>query len=480
MNRWLLIMIIFIVTLTAAALSAQPLLEGPEGLAFTDAELHKVVEVLARLGNISIFLDEEVKNKRITFFARDLSVRESMELLVATNGLKMKKMQHGVYLIYPRKRDDEYDDDLVSHVFQFNNRDPKNMINILKGIGKKTKVFMNETIHAVVMIDTAENIEVARRLVKSMDFSRRQVMIDVKLVEVQKGSLRELGPQFSKTELTFGEFKSLPTAQTSIVLDAMINDNRATLLASPRIRVLDKEEAEINVGDRIPIEITTSSRTAGGDNIQLNRTVQWESVGIKLKIECQKIHDEDAITLKIYNEVSSVVSYTQAGYPHIRTRNASTSLRLTNGETVAFGGLINNREDNRSDHIPLLARIPVLGRVFQDIRRDKSQTEIVMFVTPKLMAPNVPELPMSVPSITAVDTCVKMSGECLPQVKVTEPETVSRATVPAPATQSRSAKELPVKRVNLLQETKITESRSSELPGGTKMAELLRRLKAEH
>lgn len=451
MKRGFLIVLLLMVF--AMPTRAQTPGEGPEGLGFTDTELYKVVEILSRLGNYSIFLDEEVKNKRITFYARDLSVKQSLEMIVATNGLKLKKMQKNVYLIYPRKRGDDYEEEMVSHVFHFNNRDPKNMINILKGIGKKSRVFMNETIHAVVMIDTPENIATARRLVAEMDQSRRQVMIDVKLVEVQKGALRELGPQFSKTELSFGEFKNLPTAQTSIVLDALINDNRATVLASPRIRVLDKEEAEINVGDRIPIEITTSSRTAGGDNIQLNRTVQWENVGIKLKIECQKIHEEDAITLKIYNEVSSVVSFTQAGYPQIRTRNASTILRVNDGETVAFGGLINNREDRRADHIPLLSRLPVLGRLFQDLRREKTQTEIVMFVTPKLPEDLVPEIPISQASPGAIEACRQMSGDCLPAGS-------------APADSLRSGKP-------------GGKSAGKELPGGLRMVELLRRLKAE-
>jgi type II secretory pathway component GspD/PulD (secretin) len=187
-----------------------------------------------------------------------------------------------------------------------------------------------------------------------------------------------------------------------MILNTLIEENKATTLASPRIRVLDKEEAEINVGDRIPIEITTSSRTAGGDNIQLNRTVQWESVGIKLKITCQKIHNDNELTLQLYNEVSTVIRFTQAGYPQIRTRNAQTILRLRNGETVAFGGLINSLDSKTNHHIPLLARLPVLGRIFQNLRNEQNQTEIVMFVTPQLRSNLVDEVTETLPSDESV------------------------------------------------------------------------------
>ncbi len=252
------------------------------------------------------------------------------------------------------------------------------------------------------MIDTPENINKAKQIIKGLDSQRKQVMIDVKLVEIEKSKIKELGPKFTNTELGFGEYKELATAKTSMILNTLIENGNGTLLASPRIRVLDKEEAEINVGDRIPIEITTSSRTAGGDNINLNKSVQWESVGIKLKIECKKIHKNNDLTIKFYNEVSSVVNYTTNGYPHIRTRNASTTLRLTDGVTVAIGGLINTVEEKKKNDVPILSKLPVIGRLFRDIRTNKVKTEIVMFITPRLNPEIVDSITDSKPSDNAM------------------------------------------------------------------------------
>jgi len=342
-----------------------------EKLAFTETELFKVMEVFSELGNMNIFVDEDVKNKKITFFARGLTLKKSLEMIVLTNNLRMKKMGENVFVIYPKKKAEDYRGEIMSKVFYLNNRDPKNLLNILKGIDKKTKVYMNETINAIVMIDTRKNIEKAEKIINGIDAKRRQVMIDVKLVELQRSCIKDLGPDFTNTKLSFGEFKELATAKTNMILNTLIEKGKGTILASPRIRVLDKEEAEINVGDKIPIEITTTSRTAGGDNIDLNKTVQWENVGIKLKIECKKIHKNNDLTVKIYNEVSSVVDYTPGGYPHIRTRNATTTLRLRDGVTVAFGGLINSMEDDKKHSVPILSKLPGLGRLFKDIRKNR-------------------------------------------------------------------------------------------------------------
>jgi type II secretory pathway component GspD/PulD (secretin) len=269
---------------------------------------------------------------------------------------------------------------------------------------------MNETINAIVMIDTIENIRKAKSILKQLDSMRRQVLIDVKLVEIQKDHIKELGPAFSNAKLSFGEFKELATSKTTMILNTLIETGKGTVLASPRIRVLDKEEAEINVGDKIPIEITTSSRTAGGDNIDLNKSVQWENVGIKLKIECKKIHDNDDVTIKLYNEVSSVVSYTTGGYPHIRTRNANTTLRLTDGVTVAFGGLINSTEEKKSNDIPFLSKLPGIGKIFQDIRHSDVKTEIVMFITPRLRAEEIAEISENKPNKSFIEKTNDLTG----------------------------------------------------------------------
>ncbi len=138
-----LFLLIFFTALPLTAVTVE------ESLSFTDTELYKVMEIFSVEGDMNIFIDEDVKNQKITFFAKKLSMKDSLNMIMATNSLQMKMAAKNTYLIYPKKKSDEYDEDKISHVFHLNNRDPKNILNIIKGISKKTKVFMNETINAV-------------------------------------------------------------------------------------------------------------------------------------------------------------------------------------------------------------------------------------------------------------------------------------------------------------------------------------------
>lgn len=351
-------------------------------LVFVDTDIRKVLEIFSKLSNLNLFLDENVPNKKVTFFAQNMSTDLAIEMFVRTNGLIRKRMNKNTYIIYPKAKAAEYESEMASHVFILENDDPKKVINILKTIGKNTKVTLNERINGIVMIDTPENIETAKKIVARMDYKKPQVAVDVRLVEIQRDKLKHFGLKFDDKDYTPKEMQAFGTINSPVLVDMLIKDSAAEILAQPKLKVLDQEKAEINVGDRIPIEISTFSKNAAGDSILLNRTVQWEKVGIILQVEVSKIHNSSEVTLKVYNEVSSVVEYTKEGYPHIRTRNAKTVVRLSNNETVVIGGLINAEERTNIFKIPILSRLPGLGKLFKNPQKDRVNTEIIMFITP--------------------------------------------------------------------------------------------------
>jgi general secretion pathway protein D len=351
-------------------------------LVFVDTEIQKVLEVFSKVTKYNLFLDESVPRKQITFFAQNMPIKLALEMFVKTNGLVLKKMNANTFLIYPKTKAAEYESEAAAHVFILENDDPKKVINILKTIGKNTKVSLNDRINGIVMIDTPENIETAKKIVASMDYKKPQVTVDLKLVEVKRDRLKDLGVKFKDDANTVVNLKSLARLKDQVLIDTLIKENAAEVLAQPQLKVSDQQKAEIQVGDKIPIEITSASKTAAGDSVQLNKTVQWESVGIKLQVQVEKIHNDNEVTLKIYNEVSSVVEYTKEGYPHIRTRNAVTVVRLNSNETAVIGGLINSEERTTVFKIPILSTLPGLGKIFRNVRTDKISTEIVMFITP--------------------------------------------------------------------------------------------------
>ncbi len=110
-------------------------------------------------------------------------------------------------------------------------------------------------------------------------------------------------------------------------------------------------------------------------------------VGISLLI-APKISDDDQIVMTLDPQVSLVTGYlnTDAGnYPQISSREARTTVCVKNGSTLAIGGLIQDNEIRNMSKLPILGNLPFLGQLFSHVNTTKSRTEVVMFLTPKIV-----------------------------------------------------------------------------------------------
>jgi type II secretory pathway component GspD/PulD (secretin) len=121
---------------------------------------------------------------------------------------------------------------------------------------------------------------------------------------------------------------------------------------------------------------------------QYTTSIQWQDTGVKMGVTALKIHKDNMVTVEIELEVTSITSYTSEGYPRVRTKAAKTALRLNDSETIVMGGLINNEASKVINKTPFLSDIPVIGKLFTREDTKKSDTEIVMFVTPSIISGN--------------------------------------------------------------------------------------------
>ncbi|HET6720884.1 MAG TPA: hypothetical protein VFH22_14625, partial [Rhodocyclaceae bacterium] len=163
-------------------------------------------------------------------------------------------------------------------------------------------------------------------------------------------------------------------------------DNDINTLASPRIRVRNKEKAKIHIGDRIPIVNATSTPSTQGPVI--SETVQYLETGIKLEVE-PVVYQTDEVSIKISLEVSDSqdAGKTNSGTSLIRvkTSNAATVLRLKDGETQILAGLIRNDHTANADQIPGLGHIPAVGRLFGKHDDSWKKRELVLSITPHIV-----------------------------------------------------------------------------------------------
>ena len=170
-----------------------------------------------------------------------------------------------------------------------------------------------------------------------------------------------------------------------MLLKALDEGTDARMLAAPNLRVIEGEEAKVTIGDRIPLEVAATAQTDSGSTLKLNTQLSWVDVGIKMTLKDVKVRADGSIRMSMKGEVSSVVSTTKQGYPQIRTREAETILRVHNGGSVIMGGLLNQQQRNVHRRIPVISRIPLFGGLGRSRDKRKTNTEIIMIVTAKVV-----------------------------------------------------------------------------------------------
>ena len=157
------------------------------------------------------------------------------------------------------------------------------------------------------------------------------------------------------------------------------NDNTGKVIARPTVSTLNGKEATINLSDRVPILKTSSS------NSETTTTVEYQDVGVILKTTPRVNKDTNEVTMKIDASVSTItgrVESANVSAPQISQRQVTSEIRCENGETIIIGGLLKQEDINSITNIPLLSKLPILGKLFEFRNHNKKDTELVVMLTP--------------------------------------------------------------------------------------------------
>lgn len=387
-------------------LNASNAFRKPVTLQFRDASIKLVFEAISRATNVNIILDRDVRSDlRTTIFVKDASVEDSINLILLQSQLEKRVLNSNTMLIYPSTpaKQREYFE-LKVRSFQLSNVEAAYMANVIKTMLKTKDIVTDARTNTLVMRDTPEAIAVAEQLVAANDQPDAEVMLEVEVLEVSRSRIQDLGiawpTGFGVTvpgaTPTLGDLRGLVsdsllvTPGLSLAAKFGLTDSDTNVLASPRIRVRNKEKAKILVGDRIPTfsNIVTPSTTGGASSSVITGSIQYLDVGIKLEVEPQVYADGD-VGLKLNLEVSSLgaPAKNDSGAFQIGTRSTQTVLRLKDGETQVLGGLIQDGDRSSGSRIPGLGEVPLLTRLFGNDRSDKSKSELIVSITPRIIRP---------------------------------------------------------------------------------------------
>lgn len=376
-------------------------LKKPISIEFKDAPIRQVFEIMSRTSGLNFIFDKDVKGEqRTTIFLRSSTVENALNLLLFTNQMEQRVLDGNSILIYPNTAAKIKDyQPLTVKTFFLANGDVKTAANTIKTITKTKDLIVDERQNMIIMRDTPDAVRMAEKLLALHDLPEPEVMLEVEILEVNYSRLMALGVQWPDQltlaplagtggSVTLADIKSLNSDKIGATLTPMtINvkkqDTDTKILANPRIRARNKETAKILIGEKVPnITVTTTATGFASENIQ------YVDIGLKLEVQ-PTIYLDNEVAIKIALEVSSIISkiQTKSGALafEIGTRNASTVLRLRDGENQVLAGLINHEDSSTGNRVPGLGDIPILGRLFGSQSDDKKKTEIVLSITPRLV-----------------------------------------------------------------------------------------------
>jgi type IV pilus assembly protein PilQ len=287
--------------------------------------------------------------------------------------------------------------------------------------------------------DIPSKLEEVQALIAKIDIPVRQVLIEARIVEADDSFGRALGIKLGSTDLrglrggipgysvgggnyvTIGgnysnvgvqtgqtpntstsyapdsQFVNLPAAALSsgaaaatfglslfsaaanrflnLELSAMESEGKGKIVSSPRVVTADQQKASIEQGEEIPYQVATSSGAT---------SIQFKKAALRLEVTPQ-ITPEGNVIMQLDVSKDSRGANTPNAGPAINTKKVDTQVLVENGGTVVIGGIFTQDDRDELNKVPLLGDIPILGHLFRNKSRVSTKTELLVFITPKIV-----------------------------------------------------------------------------------------------
>ena len=269
-------------------------------------------------------------------------------------------------------------------------------------------------------VDLSRVIEIAQQfstepVINSIQVqSAQQVELDVRILEVERNSGRELGVDLTGTDTgsgvqrfntggglssgnvpfgsAVGELLTISGVQIDVVINALEAKGLARRLANPKLVTTSGIEANFVVGGEVPI-----SETSTDSNGNVATGTGYREYGVRLNF-VPVVLDNQMIRLRISPEVSDIdPSLSVNGQPAFISRKADTTVSLRNGQSFAIAGLLQSNNARNVRQVPWLGQVPILGTLFSSRGFQKRETDLVILVTPRLVSAVGPDQPLQSP-----------------------------------------------------------------------------------
>ena len=379
-----------------------------------------VFETIGKLAGINVLFDPDFSDSEVEIEIRNATLPEALDYVGLLAKAFWKTVTHNTVMVAndnPNKRR-EFEDEVIKTVYLTNlstQQDLAEVSTAIRGVTDLRRLFTVASMNALVMRGSRSKIAIAEKIVHDMDKPRPEVIVDVLVLETSKSTERTLGLaptsragkgfQFpisftgggsgaDSTGIALNRLGAVgvgswATTLPGFQLTALFKSSDTELLQSPRVRTADNHQADLRIGDRIPIATGSFQPGVGGVGISplVNTQFTYTDVGVNVSMT-PKIHANREVSMHVEVEISNVREFVDIGgisQPVIGQRTIQHDIRVQEGEASVIGGLNQSQLFKTKGGVPFLAEIPVLGKLFSDEEVKRAESEILLVLIPHIV-----------------------------------------------------------------------------------------------
>ena len=402
-----------------------------------NGDLEGLIRRLADEMNLNVVFDQafsQVK-RNVNIRWREITPARALDYVFLANGLFFQKLDRRTILVADQSKRPMYQQ-LVLRTFYLYNIKPSEARTLLTGAlpanaGRQPQFIENATTNSITVRDTPENMRTIEKLLQSVDKDRAEVVMEVSIYEISRSDLLQVGNQVGTSAQlgnmggiaagsllyrgtpaltlgtgTVGLGSGLGLLIPSSTLSLLQGKTNTRLLFSTQVHAFDDEKSSTRVGSKVPVQTASvynglvptgsgtggTGGTGGGINNALGNgypVIQYEDVGLNLDFKPKVYPNQDvqvSMTIESKDQAAGPADLT----PIFTQRKIEGVARIPNGKTMMIASISQDRENTGKTGLPLVGLIPILGRLFTAPRKDNSNSDIVITMTPRVLrAPEI-------------------------------------------------------------------------------------------
>lgn len=415
-------------------------------LDFKDADIKNVFRLLAEVSGLNIVVTGDV-NRKVTVRLVDVPWDQALDLLIDTNGLGKERIGNVVRISTATqlktesdaraatKKAKENEEELQTAYLSVNYAKVKDLVDKIKPLlSTRGTVNPDDRSNTLIVRDIKKGIDEANTIVSRLDTRTAQVLIESNLIETTPTFARALGmqlsfdtpfhnnpvasvdattgaitgrssrisspfpagspagsvPFFSILENRFGAFRNV-----AALLSAAESEGNIKIISRPSVVTLNNVASTIQSLRILRVTLPTSTNIASGTGAAAGSAVATESIRVGIILTVTPQVSSDGFVLMNINVKSSSLGGQSSGsvVPDELSREALSNVLVRDGETIVIGGIMKDTSATSESGIPYLKDIPVLGWLFKNIRWQKDFEELMVFITPRIIAGGSENLP---------------------------------------------------------------------------------------